>query len=124
MATRNIRLTLWAGRNFANRRIQFRRRGVAIRNLNAFRFNNDLSSFRVRRGNQVNDVTLVLFSRVAYQGDFRVFRGAQAVANLGNFNFDNRTSSLIFIGRNLTNEQIRQIQANRRAPQDVVEIRQ
>jgi len=114
------RLSIWADRNFGDRRIRFRRRGVAIRNMAVFRFNNDLSSFRIR-GADADNATLVLFSRTAYQGDFRVFRGRQAVRNLGNFN--NRTSSLIFIGRNLTNRQIRRIQDTRRAPRDILEIR-
>ena len=115
------RLSIWADRNFRDRRIRFRRRGIAIRNMSAFRFNNDLSSFRIR-GDDADNATLVLFSRTAYQGDFRVFRGRRAVANLGNFN--NRTSSLIFIGRNLTNQQIREIQNTRRAPRDIVEVRE
>lgn len=117
------RLTLFADRNFDDRRIQFRRRGVAIRNMNAIRFNNDLSSFRSRRGDSAN-VTLVLFSQTSYQGTFRVFRGDREIANLGNFDFNNRTSSLIFIGRNLTDAEIRDIQSSRRAPRNIVEIRE
>lgn len=116
------RLSLFADRNFNDRRIRFRRRGVAIRNMSAIRFNNDLSSFRSRREDSAN-VTLVLFSRTNYQGSFRVFRGDRDIANLGNFDFNNRTSSLIFIGRNLTDAEIRNIQANARAPVGILEIR-
>lgn len=116
------RLTLFAARNFGNRRLQIRRHGLAIRNMSAIRFNNDLSSFRLRREDASN-ATLVLFSQANYQGSFRVFRGNAAVANLSNFDFNNRTSSLIFILRNLTDAQIRNIQTNRRAPRGIAEIR-
>ena len=116
------RLTLFDGRNFQDRRLQIRRRGLAIRNMSAIRFDNDLSSFRLRRNNSAN-VTLVLFSQANYQGAFRVFRGNAAIANLSNFNFNNRTSSLIFILRNLTDAQIRNIQSNARAPRGIAEIR-
>lgn len=116
------RLTLFADRNFNDSRIRFRRRGVAIRNMSAIRFNNDLSSFRSRRDGSAN-VTLVLFSQTAYQGAFRVFRGDRDIANLGTFDFNNRTSSLIFIGRNLTDAEIRDIQSSRMAPRNIVEIR-
>lgn len=124
MANRDIRLTLWSGNNFTGRRIVFRRGGVAVRDLGAFRFNNVLSSFRLRNIVQSSQVTLVLFSRINFQGSFRVFRGSQNVANLSNLNFNNVTSSFILVGRDLTNAQIAQIQSSGRPPQDVLVIRQ
>ncbi len=124
MANSDVRLTLWSGTNFTARRIIFRRGGVAVRDLRAFRFNNVLSSFRLRNVVQSSQVTLVLFSGFNFQGSFRVFRGSQSVANLGNFNFNNVTSSFILVGRNLTNSEISVIQSTGRAPQDVLRIRQ
>jgi hypothetical protein len=67
-------------------------------------------------------VTLVLFSRINFQGSIRIFRGSQNVSNLGNFN--NLTSSLILVGRNLTNPQIQQIQSTGIPPRDILVIRQ
>jgi len=124
LANSDIRLTLWSGTNFTNRRIRFRRGGVAVRDLGAFRFNNVLSSFRLRNVVESSQVTLVLFSRINFQGSFRVFRGSQNVANLNNFNFNNVTSSLILVGRILTSSEISQIQSTGRAPRDVLVIRQ
>ncbi|MFD3257112.1 hypothetical protein ACE3MQ_00690 [Paenibacillus lentus] len=124
MANRDVRLALWSGNNFSVRRILLRRGGVAIRDLGAFRFNNALSSFRLRNVVQSSQVTLVLFSQINFQGSFRVFRGSQNVANLSNFNFNNVTSSLVLVGRNLTNSEIAQIQSSGRPPQDVLIIRQ
>ncbi|MBJ9992255.1 MULTISPECIES: hypothetical protein [Paenibacillus] len=124
MANSDVRLALWSGINFTGRRILFRRGGVAVRDLGAFRFDNLLSSFRLRNTVQSNQVTLVLFSRINFQGSFRVFRGSQNVANLGNFNFNNVTSSFILVGRNLTNAEISQIQSTGRPPQDILIIRQ
>lgn len=124
MANRDIRLALWSGINFTGRRILFRRGGVAVRDLGAFRFDNVLSSFRLRNVVQRNEVTLVLFSRINFQGAFRVFRGSQNVANLGNFNFNNVTSSFILVGRNLTNAEIAQIQSTGIPPRDILIIRQ
>ncbi|WP_435921436.1 hypothetical protein [Paenibacillus sp. DYY-L-2] len=124
MANSDVRLALWSGTNFTGRRILFRRGGVAVRDLGAFRFDNVLSSFRLRNVVQRNQVTLVLFSGINFQGSFRVFRGSQNVANLGNFNFNNVTSSFILVGRNLTNTEIAQIQSTGRPPQDIVIIRQ
>lgn len=124
MANSDVRLSLWSGNNFSGRRILFRRGGVAVRDLGAFRFDNVLSSFRLRNVVQSTQVTLVLFSGINFQGSFRVFRGSQNVANLGNFNFNNVTSSLILVGRNLTNTEISQIQSTGRAPRDILIIRQ
>lgn len=124
MANRDVRLSLWSGINFTARRILFRRGGVAVRDLGAFRFNNALSSFRLRNAVQRSQVTLVLFSQINFQGSFRVFRGSQSVANLGNFNFNNVTSSFILVGRNLTNTQISQIQSTGTPPSDILIIRQ
>ncbi|MDQ0192820.1 hypothetical protein [Paenibacillus wynnii] len=124
MANSDVRLALWSGTNFSVRRILFRRGGVAVRDLGAFRFNNVLSSFRLRNVVQSSEVTLVLFSRINFQGSFRVYRGSQSVANLGNSNFNNVTSSFVLVGRNLTNAEISQIQNTSRPPQDVLIIRQ
>lgn len=124
MANRDVRLSLWSGINFTGRRIQFRRGGVAVRDLGAFRFNNVLSSFQLRNVVQRSQVTLVLFSRINFQGSFRVFRGSQNVANLSNFKFNNVTSSFILVGRNLTNSQISQIQSTGVPPQDILRISQ
>jgi hypothetical protein len=124
LANRDVRLALWSGINFSVRRILFRRGGVAIRDLGAFRFNNVLSSFRLRNVEQSSQVTLVLFSRVNFQGSFRVFRGSQNVANLGNLDFNNVTSSLIVVGRNLTNNEISRIQSTGNPPRDILVIRQ
>lgn len=124
MANSDVRLSLWSGNNFSGRRILFRRGGVAVRDLGAFRFDNALSSFRLRNVVQSTQVTLVLFSGINFQGSFRVFRGSQNVANLGNFNFNNVTSSLILVGRNLTNTEISQIQSTGRPPRDILIIRQ
>ncbi|MEN1985673.1 MULTISPECIES: hypothetical protein [Paenibacillus] len=124
MANSDVRLSLWSRNNFSGRRILFRRGGVAVRDLGAFRFDNALSSFRLRNVVQSTQVTLVLFSGINFQGSFRVFRGSQNVANLGNFNFNNVTSSLILVGRNLTNTEISQIQSTGRAPRDILIIRQ
>ncbi|MGN7358463.1 hypothetical protein ACTHPF_13450 [Paenibacillus sp. SAF-054] len=124
MANSDVRLALWSGNNFTGRRILFRRGGIAVRDLGAFRFDNVLSSFRLRNVVQSNQVTLVLFSGINFQGSFRVFRGSQNVANLSNFNFNNVTSSFILVGRNLTNAQIALIQSTRIPPQDIIVVRQ
>ncbi|MFD1774772.1 hypothetical protein [Paenibacillus rhizophilus] len=124
MANSDVRLALWSGTNFSVRRILFRRGGVAVRDLGAFRFNNVLSSFRLRNVVERSQVTLVLFSRINFQGSFRVFRGSQNVANLGNFNFNDVTSSLILVGRNLTNSEIARIQSTGIPPRDILIIRQ
>jgi len=124
MANSDVRLALWSGTNFTVRRILFRRGGVAVRDLGAFRFNNVLSSFRLRNVVQSSQVTLVLFSGINFQGSFRVFRGTQNVANLGNFNFNNVTSSFILVGRILTDSEISTIRNTGRPPQDILIIRQ
>ncbi|WP_274366310.1 hypothetical protein [Paenibacillus thermotolerans] len=124
LSNQGLRLRLFSGVNFTGRRIVFKRGGVAIRDMNALRFNNVLSSFRVRNVIFPNQVTLILFSRVNFQGSFRVFRGRTAVANLGTLGFDNVTSSLILVGRRLTNAQINIIRSTGIPPLDVLEIRQ
>jgi hypothetical protein len=124
LANRDVRLALWSGANFTGRRILFRRGGVAVRDLGAFRFNNALTSFRLRNIVQSNRVTLVLFSGTNFQGSIRVFRGSQNVANLGNLGFNNVTSSLVLVGRNLTNAEIAEIQRTGRPPRDILIIRQ
>lgn len=124
MANRDVRLALWSNTGFSGRRILLRRGGVAIRDLGAFRFNNALSSFRLRNLVQRDRVTLVLFSQRNFQGSFRIFRGSQNVANLGNLDFNNTASSLILVGRNLTNAQINRIRNTGAAPRDILIVRQ
>ena len=124
MALGNLRLALWSGVNFSGRRILFQRRGVAIRDLRAFRFNDELSSFRVSNLTSPAQVTLVLFRDAGYQGPIRIFRGSQAVADLRRLGFNNQTSSLILVGRRLSDQEIRRIQTSRSAPAGIVTIRQ
>lgn len=124
MANRDVRLSLFSGFNFTGRRINFKRGGVAVRDLGAFRFNNVLSSFLLRNVVQRNQVTLVLFSRINFQGRFRIFLGSQSVADLRNFNFNNVTSSFILVGRRLTEAQVRQIQTTKTPPNDILIIKQ
>ncbi|HEY2491898.1 MAG TPA: hypothetical protein VGI33_03085 [Paenibacillus sp.] len=124
MANSDLRLSLFSGLNFTGRRIIFRRGGIAVRDLGAFRFDNLLSSFRVRNVVNRAEVTLVLFSRINFQGSFRVFRGNTNVSDLRNESFDNVTSSFILVSRNLTNSQIREIQRSGNAPSDILFIRQ
>jgi hypothetical protein len=124
LANRDVRLVLWSLNNFSGRRILIRRGGVAARDLGAFRFDNQLSSFRLRNVVNASEVTLVLFSRTNFRGTFRVFRGSQSIANLSNNNFNNVTSSFILVGRILTDTQINQIRSTRIPPNDIVIIRQ
>jgi hypothetical protein len=124
LANVNVRLALWSGSNFTGRRILIRRGGIAIKDLGAFRFNNLLTSFSLRNTVNPSQVTLVLFSGLNFTGNFRVFRGSQSVANLSTRNFNNVTTSLILVGRNLTNTQINRIRNTGNPPGDVVIIRQ
>lgn len=118
-------LALWSGNNLSGRRILFRNGdGVAVRDLRAFRFNNLLSSFSLRNPGDPNDVTLVLFSGLNFQGSFRVFRGAQTIRNLSARSFNNVTSSFVLVDDRLSNAQINRIQRLRRVPDDIVVIRQ
>ncbi|CAG7647748.1 beta/gamma crystallin family protein [Paenibacillus allorhizosphaerae] len=122
MANRDVRLAIFEDNNFGGRRVQFRRGGVAITNMQAIRFDQMLSSFRLRNVVSRNEVTLVLFSRDNFQGNFRVFRGTQNVASLGDFN--DRTESLLLIGRNLSNSEINTIRRTGTPPRDILIIRQ
>jgi hypothetical protein len=124
MAAGNLRLALWSDINFSGRRILFQRRGVAIRDLRAFRYNDVLSSFQVSNQSRPNQVTLVLFRDVGYQGPFRVFRGSQSVADLRTHGFNDETSSLILVGRRLSDREIARIQRLAQAPRGIVTIRQ
>lgn len=122
MANRDVRLALFADRNFSGRRILFTRGGVAIRDARALQFNGQLSSFRLRNTSNSNDVTLLLFSRTNYRGTMRVFRGNTNVGDLGDY--DNRMSSLIVVGRRLSDRQIDDIRNNRTPPGNILHIRQ
>ncbi|WP_424767685.1 hypothetical protein [Paenibacillus sp. sgz302251] len=124
MANSDVRLALWSGTNFSGRRILLRRGGAAIRDMGAFRFDNELSSFRLRNVVSSNEVTLVLFSLIHFRGTFRVFRGSQAVSNLSQNMFNNLTSSLILVGRNLTDSEINQIRETGTPPRDILVVRQ
>jgi len=124
LANKDARLALYSGFNFTGRVIRFIRGGVAVRDLRAFRFNKILSSFKLSNVVNRNEVTLVLFSRINYQGAFRVFRGSQNVPDLRRFNFNNATSSFILVGRRLTNNEINQIQRTGVPPSDILEIKQ
>lgn len=124
MAIGSLRLALWSNINFSGRRILFRRRGVAVRDLGAFRFNNVLSSFQLLNVVRRSQVTLVLFSNINFQGSFRVFRGSQNVADLRNFNFNDVTSSFILVDRNLTNAEISRIQRTGTPPRNILIISQ
>jgi hypothetical protein len=117
-------LDIWSGSNLTGRRIQFTGDdGVAVLDLGVFRFNNFLSSFRLRNPGDSSDVTLVLFSRFNFQGSFRVFRGAQTVRNLSNLAFNNATSSFILVDDRLTNTQINRIRRTGNVPSDILVIR-
>lgn len=122
MANSDVRLALFSGTNFTGRRILFRRGGVAIRDARALRFNGELSSFRLQNIVDSQEVTLVLWSRTNFRGVRRVFRGSISVANLGNY--DNRMSSLVLVGRRLTNAQINNIQNTNIPPRDILVVRQ
>jgi hypothetical protein len=124
LANVDVRLSIFTSTNFNGRRIRFRRGGVAVRDAEALRFNNDLSSFRLQNVVNSNQVTLVLFASTNFQGSFRIFRGTQNVANLGTRGFNNETSSFILVGRRLTDNQINQIRNTSNPPNDVLEIRQ
>jgi len=119
-----VRLTMFSGANFTGRRLSFRRGGVAVRNLGAFRFNNLLTSFRLRNVLFPSAVTLVLFSRNNFQGSFRIFCGRTNVANLSRFNFNNVTSSFILVGSRLSEAQVREIQRTGILPCDMVVVKQ
>lgn len=118
-----LRLTLFSGANYTGRQIQFRHGEVAVRNLGAFQFNNELTSFRLRNIVNPHEVTLVLFSRNNFHGNIRVFRGYQNIANLANHNFNNVASSFILVRCRLSDQQIRQIQRTCSPPSDILVIK-
>lgn len=122
MVNRDVRLTLFADTNFSGRRINFRRGAVAIHDARALRFNGALSSFRLHNVNNSRAITLIMFSRTDYRGDYRVFRGNTNVADLGDFN--DRMSSLIAVGRRMSDTEISNFVSRRTPPNNVLEIRQ
>jgi hypothetical protein len=71
-----------------------------------------------------SQVTLVLFSRINFQGSFRVFRGNRNVANLSLFGFNNLTSSLVLVGRILTDAEITTIRSTGIPPRDILIVQQ
>jgi len=122
MANRDVRLQLFADANFAGRRIHMTRGGVAIRDARALSFNGVLSSFRLRNVVDRNAVTLLLFSRTNFRGTMRSYRGNTTVSDLGDF--DNRMSSLIVVGRRLSDAEIDDIRNNRVPPRNILQIEQ
>jgi hypothetical protein len=122
LANRDVRLALFEDTNFSGRRILLTRGGIVIRDARAFDFNGALSSFRLRNVVDSNEITLVLFSRTNFRGARRVFRGNTTVSDLGDY--DNRMSSLILVGRRLTDAQINTIRDTGRPPRDVLQVRQ
>ena len=121
MANIDVRLSLHQDINLSGRRIVFRRGGIAIRDFGAFVFNDQLSSFRVRNVVDSSAVTLILFADNNFRGATRVYRGNTVVNDLTDFN--DQTSSLIVVGRRLSDAQVNRIIANRRPPQDVLFVR-
>lgn len=119
-------LGLWSGANFTGRRIVFRRgEGVAVRDLRAFAFNNVLSSFYLSNVGDQDEVTLVLFSGINFEGTYRVFRGGQIVRDLATRSFNNVASSFVLVEERLTNTQISYIQRTGIVPEeDIVYISQ
>jgi hypothetical protein len=124
LANVDVRLSLFSANNFTGRRIRLTRGGAAVRNMGAFRFDNELSSFRLQNVVNPAQVTLILFANTNFRGPFRVFRGSQNVARLGPLMFNNVTSSFIVVGRILTNAQINQIRSTGTPPRDVLVINQ
>lgn len=122
MVNRDVRLQLFEDPGFSDRRIVFARGGVAVRDMRAFRFDNELGSFRLRNVVNSRAVTLILFADTNFRGDFRVYRGNTNVSDLGDFN--DRMSSFIVVGRRLSNAEINQIRNTRRPPLDILEVRQ
>ena len=122
LANRDVRLSLFEHNDFQGRRIRIIRGGIAVRDAGALRFNDMLSSFRLRNVEDDDDVTLILFADTNYRGEHRVFRGNTNVRALNGFN--DRMSSFIVVGRRLSNNDIDRIRSNRRPPNDVVELRQ
>jgi len=122
MVNRDVRLTLFQDNDFGGRRIIFRRGAVAIRDARALNFNGQLSSFRLRNVNNSNAVTLLLFSRTDFRGDVRVFRGNTNVRSLGDFN--DRMSSLLVVGRRMSDDEIRRFINRRNPPNNILEILQ
>ncbi|WP_309122591.1 hypothetical protein [Paenibacillus sp.] len=122
MVNRDVRLDMFADVNFAGRRIRLRRGGVAIRDARALSFNGQLSSFRLRNVVNSNQVTLLLFSRTDFRGAMRVYRGNTNVADLADYN--DRMSSLIVVGRRLTDAQIETIRSRRVPPLNILQILQ
>ncbi|WNQ11356.1 hypothetical protein MJA45_27790 [Paenibacillus aurantius] len=110
------RLTLWADANFMGTRLRFRG-NLGVRDLRVLSFNDVLSSFNLEGR---RETTLVLFQDINYKGSRRVFRGAQAVALLSDFN--DLTSSFVVSLRRLSTSQINRIQRLGAAPFGFAEV--
>lgn len=119
----NLRLDLFSDINFNGFRLTFDGGEVAIRDMRLLNYNDILSSFSIRNSADEDNVSLVLFADINYQGNFQVFRGTRNVANLVNRGFNDLASSLVFVARRISNSRVRQIQREAQPPGGVLEIR-
>ncbi|KPD07619.1 hypothetical protein AM501_14515 [Aneurinibacillus migulanus] len=116
-----VTLNLFADANFTGRQLRFRG-NIGVRNLlNAFNFNDVLSSFELEAD---GDVTLVLFENANYRGRRLIFREPRDVETLADpsLNFNDITSSFIMVNRLLTDAEIDTIQRTGRAPRGTAEV--
>lgn len=98
------RLYLYSEENYRGRRYVWRG-NVGIRNLE--RRYDDIESLRFYSPS--SNATLVLFDRINFQGNFRVFRGTRNIPDLDDIIRGESPESLIISRSRLTLEQIRQI---------------
>lgn len=118
-----LRLELFSDVDFKGSRLIFDSGEVAIRDMRLFNYNDVLSSFSIRNSVDRNNVSLVLFEHINYQGRFQIFRGSRSIANLVDRGFNDLTSSLVFVARRISNSRVRQIQKEAEPPGGVLEIR-
>lgn len=113
------RLRLFADTDFSGTLREFKG-NLGVRNLSRLSFNNTAESLRFNANNNV--ATLVLFDLANYGGNFIVFRGSTDVADLGNQDFDNITSSFIMSNSFLSDTDIRNIRDSKVIPSNFAEI--
>lgn len=118
-----LRLDLFSDINFNGFRLTFDGGEVAIRDMRLLNYNDILSSFSIRNSSERDNVSLVLFADINYQGSFQVFRGTRNIANLVERGFNDLTSSLVFVARRISNSRVRRIQREAQPPGGVLEIR-
>jgi hypothetical protein len=106
-SNRQFRVELFSGIDFTGKSIRFTG-PLAIRNLAKINFNDLLSSFRFKVSDRKN--TLVLFEHKNFQGDFILIHGNASRNDLRRQGFNDLTSSIIAINRELTEEEIQNIQ--------------